>query len=61
MSVTPDDSLIASECENLVQILSWILFISIVFLLSFISRNLDKALFFTLTTSAVIFFLFFVT
>lgn len=61
MSGTLEASLIAYEWGSLVEILSMMLFLNLVVLLGFISRNLENALFFTMTTSAIIFFLFIVT
>jgi hypothetical protein len=61
MSLTPQDSLIAYEWESTLRIFSMILFLSLVLLLGFLSRELENALFFTMTTSGVIFFLFMIT
>ena len=61
MSVDPSDPLIAHNWQNLVQLLSLLLFGSTVFLLGFLCRKLERALFFTLLTSSVIFLLFIIT
>jgi len=61
MPLTLHDSLIASDLANLAQILSTSLFLSVVCLLGVLCRNVEKALFFTLTTSAAIFFLSMIT
>ena len=53
--------LIAHNWQNLVQVLSLLLFGSTVFLLGFLCRKLERALFFTLLTSSVIFLLFVIT
>jgi len=61
MPLTPQDSLIDYQWESTLQIFSMMLFLSLVMLLGFISRDLENALFFTMTTSGVIFFLFMIT
>jgi len=61
MPVMFEDSLIAYEWESTLQIFSMMLFLNLVILLGFLSRDLENALFFTMTTSGVIFFLFMIT
>ena len=53
--------LIAHGWQQLVQWLSLLLFLNIVFMIGFLSRKLENALFFTLSTTVVILALFIVT
>ena len=61
MFATGDDSLIAYGWENLLQVLSMMLFLSIVFIVGFLSRKLENALIFTISCSVVIFGLYIIT
>jgi hypothetical protein len=53
--------LIAHGWQQLVQWLSLLLFLNIVFMIGFLSRKLENALFFTFSTTVVILALFIVT
>jgi|GEM_PF-4249485 len=55
------DLLIAHGWQQLIQCLSMLMFLSTVSLVGFLIRELENALFFTLSTSAVIFSLFLLT
>lgn len=61
MSGNIEDSLIAWDLRNLARILFTILFISLVFLVSFLSRKTQTIFFLTVVTAALIFFLLMVT
>lgn len=61
MSGNIEDSLIAWDLRNLARILLIILFISLVFLVSFLSRKTPTIFFLTVVTAALIFFLLMVT
>lgn len=61
MSGNIEDSLIAWDLRNLARILFSILFISLVFLVSFLSRKTPTIFFLTVVTAALIFFLLMVT
>lgn len=61
MSGNIEDSLIAWDLRNLARILFTILFISLVFLVSFLSRKTQTILFLTVATAALILFLLMVT
>ena len=61
MSGNIEDSLIAWDLRNLARILFSILFISLVFLVSFLSRKTRTIFFLTVVTAALIFFLLMVT
>ena len=61
MFASGEDSLIAYGWENLLQILSIMLFLSIVGIVGFLSRKLENALLFTIICSLVIFSLYIIT
>lgn len=61
MFASGDDSLIAYGWENLLQILSIMLFLSVVGIVGFLSRKLENALLFTIICSLVIFGLYLIT
>ena len=61
MSGNIEDSLIAWDLRNLARILFTILFISLVFLVSFLCRKTQTILFLTVATAALILFLLMVT
>ena len=61
MSANIEDSLIAWDLRNLARILFTILFISLAFLVSFLSRKTQTILFLTVITAVLILFLLMVT
>ena len=61
MSGNIEDSLIAWDLRNLARILFTILFISLVFLVSFLSRKTQTIFFLTVVTATLIFLLLMVT
>ncbi len=61
MAEITQDTLIDYGWENLLLIVSLILFISAICFVGFLSRKVENAIFFTLISSASVIFAFFVT